>query len=276
MNPKNRFDIVEGRVRTRSLEAHIVDHCNLRCAACCSLSPHLPKWEMDPADLARDLTLARAGLAPTWLKLVGGEPLLHTRLLECLEVGRASGVAEIVSVTTNGFLLPRQPPEFWRLIQALTVSLYPNPVLPAATVEFIHARAAEHGLRVNWKKQDSFVQMDRAEPCDDEAENAVVWDECWLRRRCHMIRGGRFYACTRPVHYEGLLGRDFTGDGVMLHDGPRLAQEIQNYLERPQPLAACALCLGGNAPEAPHRPLRAGEKPPLLQSLQPRLAMEGA
>jgi len=33
--------------------------------------------------LRRDLALARQSLAPTWFKLVGGEPLLHPELIQC-------------------------------------------------------------------------------------------------------------------------------------------------------------------------------------------------
>jgi len=256
---KNIFPMENGRVRTRSLETHIVDHCNLRCAACCSLSPHLPKWEVEPAALAEELRLAHPALAPTWLKLVGGEPLLHSRLLECIAVAKAAGIAEIVSLTTNGFLLPRQPDEFWQSLDAMTISLYPQPALPQATINLILAKAAQFEVRLNWKKQDSFVQMDRAQSCEDEAENAAIWEACWLRHRCHMIRDGHFYACTRPAHFGSLLGQDPSGDGVRLHEGTSLAEEIKAYLERPQPLAACAHCLGGSAAEAPHRQLKAGE-----------------
>ena len=52
------YELVSGRIKTRSLESHIVDHCNLHCWGCCSLSPYLPPWFMDPADLERDLGLA--------------------------------------------------------------------------------------------------------------------------------------------------------------------------------------------------------------------------
>lgn len=252
---KNVFPIFEGRVQTRSLETHIVDHCNLRCAACCSLSPHLPQWQVEPADLKEELRLARKALAPTWLKLVGGEPLLHSRLIECLDIAKAANIATIVSLTTNGFLLPRQPDAFWQKLDALTVSLYPNPKLPIATIRLIEEKATQHGVRLNWKKQDRFVQMDREERCADDSENKAIWEACWLRRRCHMIRDGRFYACTRPAHFGKLLDEDFTGDGILLRDGEGLAEEIQAYLQRSEPLAACALCLGGNAPEAEHRQL---------------------
>ncbi len=256
---KNVFPIENGKVITRSLEAHIVDHCNLRCAACCSLSPHLPKWEVEPAALSEELRLASRALSPTWLKLVGGEPLLHTRLLECLRVAKEAHLAQIVSLTTNGFLLPRQTDEFWEMLDAITVSLYPQPALPQATIDFIEAKAAQFDVQLNLKKQDSFVQMDRAAECTDKDENAAVWASCWLRRRCHMLREGVFYACTRPVHLGTLLDRDFTSDGVRLHEGAGLAAELKLYLERQEPLEACALCLGGNAQEATHRQLIKGE-----------------
>ena len=54
---------------------------------------------------SRDLAVARDVLRPRYFKLVGGEPLLHPRLPELLDVARASGIAEVYSVTTNGVLL---------------------------------------------------------------------------------------------------------------------------------------------------------------------------
>ena len=81
-----------------------------------------------------------------------------------------------------------------------------------------------------------------------------------------MIRDGVFYACTRPAHFQTLLGQDFTGDGVALHQGDTLAAEVLEYLHRKEPLKACALCLGGNAPSAPHRPLHRGERPSLMSA----------
>lgn len=258
---KTHYIVVNGKVPTRSLESHIVDHCNLRCAACCSLSPHLPRWYVEPCALAEELRMAGRVLSPTWFKLVGGEPLLHPNLIECVEVAKRAKIAPIVSVTTNGFLLPRQPVEFWRLIDELTISLYPGPALSAAVIALTEARAAENDVRLNWKKQDSFVEMDRGVSCEDDEENRAVWSDCWLRRRCHMIRDGYFYACTRPAHFQTLLSRDFTEDGVFLHEGPALARKIAAYLNRPEPLAACKLCLGGDGESKPHRQLRHGEVP---------------
>src|SRR5579864_7318605 len=168
----------DGRVATRSLESHVVDHCNLRCWGCCSLSPYLPKWCIDPADLERDLRLAKRALAPKFFKLVGGEPLLHPDLDECLAVSRQVGIAPIVSVTTTGFLLPRSSERFWQLVQALTISLYPQPVLPAETIAYIKSRAAENSITINWKRQDEFVDMDLDGKREDTSFTQNIYDEC--------------------------------------------------------------------------------------------------
>jgi hypothetical protein len=257
--PTVLWPILDGKVQTRSLEAHIVDHCNLRCADCCSLSPLLPKWAVDPADLERDIGLARNALQPRWFKLVGGEPLLHPAVDDCLAIARRSGLAEMISVTTNGHLLPRMSERFWSLTQALTISLYPHPALDASKIEWINRKAADHGIPLNWKRQDHFVQMDHPVPRDDDHRTSAIFAECWLRRRCHVVSGSRFYACTRPPHFQTLLGRSFLDDGVLLHEGSSIADEIREYLLRERPLNACSHCAGGHAPTAPHRQMSAAE-----------------
>ncbi len=253
--PQPDYEIIAGRVQTRTLEVHIVDHCNLRCHSCCSLSPYLPKWFIAPDDLARDLRLAAGALAPRYLKLVGGEPTLHPAIDECLEIARQSALAPIVSVTTNGFLLPRASERFWQLVQALTISLYPQPRLPAETIALIERRAAERGIPINWKKQDEFVQMDLPQPRGDQSETEEIYAECWLRRRCHIVSHGRFYTCTRPPHFETFHGPEagFRDDGLVLDSLPDMAERVRNYLQRPEPLKACAICRGGSAPSEPNR-----------------------
>jgi hypothetical protein len=250
---------VDGRVRTRSLEAHVVDHCNLTCAECCSLSPYLPRWAVEPADLARDVAWAARVVAPRVFKLVGGEPLLHPDLAELVRIVRASGVAPRVSITTNGLLLAAAPDALWEAVDAITISLYPRPALADDERAKIRARAEQHGVELNWKVQDDFVVMDRAEPSRDAAVNAAVYDACWIRERCHMLRDARFYTCTRPVHFHAFHrgALDFTRDGLALDglDGPGLLA----YLERGEALEACAHCHGGAARMVPHRLLTRAE-----------------
>lgn len=254
-----KYPVVDGKVATRSLEAHVVDHCNLVCAECCSLSPHLPRWQLDPSPFADDLSRASRVLAPRVFKLVGGEPLLHPELVELVEIARTSAIASMISLTTNGLLLARTPDALWDAIDAFTISVYPRPRIDAEDIAVIKARAARFGVALNWKHQNEFVVMNRTTPSTDPAADAALFHDCWIRERCHMVRDGRFYTCPRPPHFHSYHRgeRDFMGDGLELADAT--VDRVHTYLTRREPLAACAHCYGGAATMAPHRLLTRDE-----------------
>lgn len=248
---EHAYRVEDGRVVTRSLEAHVVDHCNLTCAECCSLSPLLPRRLTEPDALARDLAAARRVVAPAVFKLVGGEPLLHPEIVEMVRVARRSGIAPRISLTTNGLKLARMPDALWQELDGLTISRYPEPSLPEELVREIDAKGARLGVRINWKQQDRFVVMSRSGPREDASQTASVYQRCWLRERCHLVRDGFLYTCTRPVHLGTLMGHDPSADGLMLEGSD--ADRVLAYLRREQPLAACAHCAGGDAPMVSHR-----------------------
>ena len=254
MNSNENYQLKDGKVLTNSLEIHIVDHCNLKCWGCCSLSPISQKHSVSPHQITRDLELTKPLIAPKRLKLVGGEPLLHKEIIECLIAAKAVDIAPSLSVTTNGFLLNRVAEKFWTLVDHITVSLYPDPVLPETTIQFINEKAEEYNVEVNWKTQDEFVNMDRDSPDHEGLETKDIYAECWLRRRCHLIANGKFYTCTRPSHFHSVSGLEtsqFEDDGVPLNSD----HHILDYLVRKKPLNSCYLCLGGNSIAQPHHQL---------------------
>ena len=249
------YKLIDGRVQTRSLEAHIVDHCNLSCAECCSLSPLLPKWFASPDELRRDLKVAASFLAPSVFKIVGGEPLLHPQIATMAKIAAESKIAPRISLTTNGLMLGRMEDELWHHLDAMTVSLYPQPELPHSLIEAANQQAQRFGVELNWKRQDQFVIMDTGGRRGDSQETAAIFKRCWLRERCHILRSGTFYTCTRPPHMQTLMGdsANFSDDGFSLIAPEASAQGLLAYLKRDHPLEACAHCHGGDAEMAPHR-----------------------
>jgi organic radical activating enzyme len=257
---KNRnIEIINNRIITRSLEIHIVDHCNLRCADCCSLSPLLPEHYTLPIDIKKDLEIATSVISSTYIKLVGGEPLLHPNIIECLHAARP--FAKILSITTNGILLNKMEDEFWRVIDALTISIYPGPKIHKDTMDKIHQKAEIHKVSLNIKHQSSFVEMTRWDGNESEEVTNKIYSDCWLRERCHIVDKGIFYQCTRPPHfhtfYEGK--KSFVEDGIPLNGTHNLLEEIYSYLKQEKPLKSCSLCQGGSAEEKPHRMLSSKE-----------------
>jgi organic radical activating enzyme len=262
-----RYEVNEGRVSTWALETHLVDHCNLRCASCCTRSPELTDAIDDVADAARgrrfvdvgeleeQLARARRVLAPQVFKLTGGEPMLHPRVAEIAAVARASGLAPVVSVTTNGLLAGSMEDAFWRSLDRMTVSSYASAPLPERTRELIRTKCAAWDVKLVVKEVTTFQRMDRYPAAVAEADPQLAeatFAACWLRHRCHMLHAGRFFACTRPPHLEqlGIEAGLEASDGCELELRPLLA-----YLEREDALASCKHCLGGGGPWEPHRQL---------------------
>lgn len=246
------YGIHNGRIQTWALEAHIVDHCNLRCVHCCTLSPQLAPRVVEPSSLARDLTALAPVLAPQAFKLTGGEPLLHPHITECLQVARESAIAPVLQVTTNGFLAPRMPDEFWRALDRICVSLYPSAPLPDATLGLILQRCETFDVELRLKPAPRFQRMDALTPHADATE---VFRDCWLRHRCHMVRDGRFYLCTRPPHLADVHGRPQLADeGVELR-GEQLQRRLLEYLTAETPLESCRFCTGSTGELEEHRQL---------------------
>ena len=254
--------MTDGRVRTRSLELHIVDHCNLSCWLCYTLSPRLQPSVTSPEDLKRDLELVEHVVAPHYLDITGGEPLLHPDIIGVLKTVRTVKLRAIVTVTTNGLLLDQMAEEFWTLFDALTISIYPKPLPPNHIRTLAYQKAEKYNFVLDLKRQPTFQDMGRKEPCVDDRITRSVFSACSWRQSNHMIRDGYFYTCFRPPHFQTYYGKriDFTADGVRLHDGPELVDQIHRYLKRSIPLKSCALCLGSKGPLRPHRLVSLPEK----------------
>jgi hypothetical protein len=245
-----QYRIADGRVRTRALEYHIADHCNLRCDHCCSFSPILKKWFADPETFERDLRAVRRVVAPEFVKIVGGEPLLHPELERLLVIAKGLAVAPRIQLTTNALLIERLTARGWESINMLAVSLYPEPSLPKKLIRFIAREAAARKIEVSWKMQDKFTCLDRP-VLASYADAKSVFESCWIRHRCNSIRNGRFYCCTRPQYVQKFAAEPslFLEDGIRVDDPDEeaLAHRIKEHLERTEPLNSCFLCNGGNA-----------------------------
>lgn len=252
------YPAVGGTIATHSLEVHVTDHCNLRCARCCVLSPLAPRRYVSVERLARDLAWAHDVLRPSVFKLSGGEPLLAPDIVELARTAKESAIAPRISMTTNGVLLARAPDALFEQLDAITLSIYPGVGIVEADLAALRERAARFGVALNEKQQDQFQAMTRPAPEQDASTTAAVFETCWLRHRCHTLRDGMLYACSRPPGVDLLAaahGAILAGDGISLAPRDGLAGEVSRYLERTEPFASCAHCLGGTGGFVPFRQL---------------------
>jgi hypothetical protein len=255
----------DGRVRVEAFELHVVEHCNLRCANCCNMSPLVGErtLSVDEVDaLARRMASV---LVADVVKIMGGEPLLHPDLSGVLRALRASGVGRRVRLFTNGLRLHAMPDAFWEALDELTISSYASAAVKPAVLAMARDRARRHDFVLNVKPVDEFSQVLSPRYQPDPRD---TFARCWLRHRCLVVRDRRFYMCTRAAYAGDFLARvaheppaaplDRSGDGIAI-DAPDFAADLEAYLNRTVPLAACHYCFGGDGATEGHYQLTRDE-----------------
>ena len=113
------------------IEIHLAENCNLGCKYCSHFSNiadeeyyDIEKFEKDIKQLAfaTNKSVAR-------LKLLGGEPLLHPKINDCLDIARKYFPDSNIELTTNGILLNSKDKSFWKTMNkndiTLILSVYP-------------------------------------------------------------------------------------------------------------------------------------------------------
>ncbi|MEP7123250.1 MAG: radical SAM protein [Byssovorax sp.] len=252
-----------GRIRVEAFELHVVEHCNLRCAHCCNMSPYVADKMLSVAEIdAQCRTMARH-LDVDVFKIMGGEPLLHPEITGILGVLRETGISETIRLFTNGLLLHRMTDDFWRALDHLTISSYSSAPVKPEHLRLVEDKAREFDVVLNVKPVDRFSEVMASERRGDAAATQAVYEACWLRHRCLVVRGGVFYKCTRAAYQRDfrerldVKGRELDAlpepgdDGVAL-DAMDFEDRLLAYLNADQALSACRYCHGSSGPLVEH------------------------
>ncbi len=253
----------DGRLRVEAFELHVTEHCNLRCANCCNMSPLVAEKFLSVEETHALCERMSTVLAADVFKIMGGEPLLHPDIAGVLRAVRSTSIGDRVRLFTNGLLLPSMKDEFWEALDELTISDYTSAKLKPHVLEMARERSRRHGFVLNIKSVNEFSQVLSPRFQADDARVQKTFTECWLRHRCLIVRGGRFFMCTRAAYATDFLERaahepvpggialDRSQDGIAL-DSPELIARLTDYLNRTQPLAACRFCFGSDGGVEPH------------------------
>ncbi|MGH8903222.1 MAG: radical SAM protein [Egibacteraceae bacterium] len=244
------YHVVDGKIQTEACEISIAEHCNLRCRGCSHLSPVLPADLADPDVIYRDLAVLARHYHAEHLRILGGEPLLHPRILEVVAAVRASGVTDRIRILTNGMLMERMSERFWQAVDEIHVSVYPGFEPSQEALTAWRDRAQEHTTEVIVKRFGWFRESYSEAGTQNPELVSRIYSTCQIAHvwRCHNVSNGRFYKCPQSV-FLSRLRRGRTTDvahsnGVALVDHPSLGQSLLDYLQDPRPLPACGNCLG--------------------------------
>lgn len=223
-------------------EYNITNYCENACLACNHYTPvQTQRWFKDPAVIQRDLEMAAKIMHFHDFCIIGGEPTLHKRLLEILDITRESGVTDRVKVNSHGQTEAKWTDEFYKRIQVLQISPYK---INAEQRQHITEKAKEFGVELGWQDL-GFRKVGYKVP--DYERGKRLFNNCWYRFNRHVIEDGYFYyCCVGRWIPESLLGLPREVDAIAL-DG--LTEErLKEFLAATEPIKSCAVCCSNLGP----------------------------
>ncbi len=266
---KRKYEVVDGKIRTESIELHIVEHCNLRCHMCDAMSPYNKDKFLTLENVEKTVSFLAQHMRTDIFKLMGGEPLLHPQLVEIIDIVRRSGITDTIRLTTNGLLLYKMPDAFWEKLDRLTVSNYASSPMKEVHIKLAHEKARQFNVVLNLKYIDQFNGVMIKQPMTDQKRVQRIYDNCWVRHRSLVVRDGIFFKCTRAAYMDDFR-REFKichhehdpktfneGDGVRLDEN--FFEKALEYLNSPEPLHSCFYCFGASGKLIPHRQMSRDE-----------------
>lgn len=249
-----KYYLQENRIRTESFEIHVAEHCNLKCRDCCNISPFNAKKFISLEEVTDICSFVNTHLLPDVFKVAGGEPTLHPQLDQILQIIKQSGAGKVVRVVSNGLLMHRMTDTFWKNIDQLTISNYISAPVKPALLEQIKSKARQYEVVLNIKYVEQFNEIFVDDAIVDSSRIQQIYNDCWMRHRCLIVRNNRFFKCTRAAYMDEFLtiknkpaaagNSTYTQeDGILLSD-PAFQQKALEYLNADTPLLSCEYCLG--------------------------------
>lgn len=238
------------RLKTRKLlrfEVNITDHCNLNCVGCEHFSPLSKEKYIDTGDYERDCAQLGKLLnrEAEGIHLMGGEPLLHPRINEIIEITRKYFTKGVIEIVTNGILLLKQDRLFWETCRenniVISVTQYPINI----NCKEIEETAKNNGVEFQYYTVGKNTMQKR--PFDLTGRQTIEENIriCHMANQCVQLRDGRLFTCV-PAAYISIFN-DYFGKNIELTEKDYLdiynvksKAEIFNFLNKPIPF--CRYC----------------------------------
>lgn len=222
--------------------------CQLSCTCCNHLVPlwrQAGVWKANPVQVEKDLNhLSTIVHADRWGAL-GGEPLLHSLLVDILHIVRSSGICDQIEVWTNGLLVPKMPDDFWRSFDILVLSVYEGKHSDLS-LEWIDVKCRRENVELVIKDERTWHNFrTNLEPVPTDAiATKLKFDGCFFRQFSRVANNGYFYmcCCVGAGMPRLLQGRPEGSDGIAIEGLTEAALEA--YLTRTEPLGCCTICAG--------------------------------
>lgn len=223
------------------IEFWATKHCNLNCKGCSSCSPISEEWYLEPEVLKKDLNrLKSLKIFVDNINILGGEPLLHPRIVDLFSIVKQIFPDCNLGLLTNGLILKKMKAEFWDSCVNNKVKLKITcfPVFSEDDIEQIEQMLNHYGIEYQLTRKIKFNKI-LIENNPSNMEEIIQACGC---NNAYNLYDGCVSRCTVPMITE-LLNSKF---GTQLNTAGKLniydatAEEIITFLSTPN--QSCTNC----------------------------------
>lgn len=232
----------------------VAEHCNLNCKNCGHHSPLAEKEYLDVAEYERDCARLSElfDSEVKYIRLMGGEPLLHPRLTEIMRITREAFRVGKIRIVTNGVLLPSMGEDFWNACRDYRITLSPTEYPIKVDYDMWRTYAETYGVLYDDMglanlDEESDVKLMHRSLIDPTGRYIVEHNyyHCPWANNCLQLRHGRLYTCYQAAnvhHLKKYFDLDIhlsERNGVDIY-AVKDAYELMTKVNRPIPF--CQYC----------------------------------
>lgn len=232
------------------LEYHVADHCNLNCKYCTHYSPLVPEPVFtDFESFCRHLEQLKKWIPDIGIiRVLGGEPLLNPQLGDFIAYTRRLYPASILTVVTNGLLIPRMSEELMETMRNNTAFLHISYYPPmqeriGAAQAFLYEHQIPYTITALTRE---FNKTQTLTPQSDED----FFYRCF-QASCVCMHDGKLAPCFAPFttkYFNHAFGANLpTDEGINLYDPELTVPMLKASLL--VPMNRCRYCIAGEAKE---------------------------
>lgn len=227
-------------------EVPITDKCNLNCKGClfaCNVtgsSEHIDKAQiLSDARRMEDLFCDIP-----WIRILGGEPLMHPDICEILEGYRKIFPEAEIDLCTNGLLLLQMEKEFFDCLIKNRISIHVSGYKPTYNLlDKIDSLLAKYKLPYAILKRDEFLKYYTTYPTHDLEKNY----ELCIASACREVYKGKLSTCSAAIAFEKFNDQFHTDfkveknvDWFDIHDENLDINRVMELIDKPARI--CQYC----------------------------------
>ena len=253
----DNFDVISDRLliflKRKSehefyFQTHITEHCNLNCRGCYHFSPLAKPSEVSPDRFEKDfsrLSYLLDGKARE-VMLLGGEPLLHTRIDEIIKISRYYFRQAEIKILTNGILLHRMDASFYREMLDNSIQLWVTKYPVNYDYSNAEKYASSFGVELHYFNTEPVRTLGHQPLNLEGTEDPVMnFNNCYRANTCVDFKDGKLYPCIIPAEIKAF--NDYFDTKLEVCDEDYVdiyavnsAEELFDMLDRPMPF--CRYC----------------------------------